>query len=237
MRSYADERLDSIAREKAAHYAVCSGCYTCKGAAGGFTAPVESDFAMVEAQADLPRGGGKPAPKIDVDGAVEAGVFLEGYTGSWQFMLTLQSELRTGKLRFTPRVVEVILNCKAREAAWAEQRAPLAKAIETAAAAPVAAPATEGWYEVDGSVVKVQRAVNGSGNLYAKRLVVTEGDGSWEYVPGLIRQCNDSNRLSAERAMAMGKLYGVCMICGRTLTDETSIERGIGPICLGKMEG
>lgn len=32
-------------------------------------------------------------------------------------------------------------------------------------------------------------------------------------------------------AIAFGKEWGVCCICNRTLTDETSIANGIGPIC------
>lgn len=32
-------------------------------------------------------------------------------------------------------------------------------------------------------------------------------------------------------AIAYGKKYGICCVCGRELTDPASIERGIGPIC------
>ncbi len=41
--------------------------------------------------------------------------------------------------------------------------------------------------------------------------------------------------LTLELAKEYGKLYGQCMICGRTLTNEDSIEAGIGPICAGKL--
>jgi hypothetical protein len=223
--------LSSVDRMKAAHYAVCTGCSTCQPS--NFPKAAPSKLVLTEAAADAPRGGKRtPAPMVDVDKAVEAGAWLEAYTGTWSFMQTLQSELRAGKLRFTPRVIEVILNAKAREAAWAEQRAPLAEAIKSAVAV---SEASEGWYEIDGAVVKVQKAIHGSGKLYAKRLNVEVGAASWEYVPGLVRQCNDSNRLSAERAMEMGQLYGVCVVCGAVLTDEQSIARGIGPICFGKL--
>jgi hypothetical protein len=40
--------------------------------------------------------------------------------------------------------------------------------------------------------------------------------------------------LKKEEAIHFGKLYGICAICGRLLTDETSIEAGIGPICASK---
>lgn len=44
-----------------------------------------------------------------------------------------------------------------------------------------------------------------------------------------------------EAAKAYGKLTGSCSCCGRTLTDPTSIELGIGPVCIehwfGPVEG
>lgn len=33
------------------------------------------------------------------------------------------------------------------------------------------------------------------------------------------------------QAIAYGKEYGVCALCGRDLSDPISVERGIGPIC------
>ena len=41
-------------------------------------------------------------------------------------------------------------------------------------------------------------------------------------------------KLTEDTAAKLGKLYGTCVICNRRLTDEQSIERGIGPICLEK---
>jgi hypothetical protein len=35
-------------------------------------------------------------------------------------------------------------------------------------------------------------------------------------------------------AVAFGKRYGACSVCGRTLENEESINRGIGPICAEK---
>jgi len=34
--------------------------------------------------------------------------------------------------------------------------------------------------------------------------------------------------------VSFGRLTGACACCGRTLTDPTSIERGVGPICAQK---
>lgn len=125
---------------------------------------------------------------------------------------------------------------------------------------------TEGLYRSAGTIYKVQRAVHGSGNLYAKVLVEThEGRcgghmeqgpsgfdapleycneqatcaqwvaGEWEfqYAPGALRRINPADRMTLEQAQEWGRLYGTCARCGRTLTDEDSIARGLGPICAG----
>lgn len=90
-----------------------------------------------------------------------------------------------------------------------------------------------GIYLIDGDVVKVQKAVHGSGNMYAKRLVVDApgAKGRFEYAPGLIRKVTPEARMTLDQAVEYGAIYGVCCNCGRTLTDEKSIEAGIGPVC------
>jgi hypothetical protein len=99
----------------------------------------------------------------------------------------------------------------------------------------------EGMYrrvrECDATIYKVQRAVHGSCNLYAKKLVVT---GSAEYgnvkvtfvyAPGALKGISAEDKLSYADAKAFGALYGTCCRCGRTLTHELSIALGIGPVC------
>lgn len=90
-----------------------------------------------------------------------------------------------------------------------------------------------GMYLVDGTVYKVQRAMHGSGNLYAK--VLNTETGSFSYAPGAIRQIRAEHRMTLDMAKEFGALYGMCCRCGRTLTDETSIEAGIGPYCAGRL--
>jgi hypothetical protein len=105
----------------------------------------------------------------------------------------------------------------------------------------------EGMHFIDGVVIKVQRAVHGSGNLYAKQLVVlTEAelaaDGTvlvpatakFEYAPGVVNKTSVETLMTKEDGAKFGRLYGMCIKCAATLTDEESIERGMGPICAGK---
>jgi hypothetical protein len=104
------------------------------------------------------------------------------------------------------------------------------KELPNLAAAAAKVEIEDGMYVLGERIIKVQEARNGSGNLYAKELI----DGSFEYVPGLIRKMKDARRMTLDEAKAYGKLYGVCCVCGRDLTDEGSIAAGIGPICAGK---
>jgi hypothetical protein len=116
------------------------------------------------------------------------------------------------------------------------KNAPKAKGDNATGAA--ANPVTEaGMYKKDGVIYKVQLAVHGSGNLYAKKLVPGNAYGdkaSFTYVPGAISKLTADDKLSLEEAKEFGALYGSCCVCGRTLTDENSIAAGIGPVCATK---
>lgn len=114
-----------------------------------------------------------------------------------------------------------------------------------------------GMYRLDGVVYKVQLAVHGSGHPYAKSLVelnecavcgdqyddehfsLTEHEFKptfkFQYHAGAIRKLRPEHRMTLEEAKEFGKLYGTCCVCGRTLTNETSIEEGIGPVCGGRV--
>jgi hypothetical protein len=63
--------------------------------------------------------------------------------------------------------------------------------------------------------------------------------GKWEFVyaPAAIHALSEETRMSGDVASHFGKLYGVCCVCARVLTDEKSIAAGIGPVCASKLEG
>ena len=89
-------------------------------------------------------------------------------------------------------------------------------------------------YLVDGAVYKVQRAVHGSGRLYAKRL--NPETAQFVYEAGAIHKIRPEHRMTLEQAKEFGAIYGICCSCGATLTDEKSIEAGIGPWCAKKFK-
>ena len=89
----------------------------------------------------------------------------------------------------------------------------------------------------DERIYKMYKAINGDHML----LKVLEADkftkkGSFKYHGAANKRGNQPlERLTLEEAKKFGAVYGVCAMCGRTLTDETSIANGIGPICAGKV--
>lgn len=92
----------------------------------------------------------------------------------------------------------------------------------------------EGFYTMDGSVFKI--VLSQTGNLYAKKLQFTHDEPVWVFEKGIMRMIERSaKRLSAEEAGKYGRISGICIICGQRLTNEESIERGIGPVCAGKL--
>jgi hypothetical protein len=96
------------------------------------------------------------------------------------------------------------------------------------------------YRSADGSVYKVQESKQ-SGNLYAQKLTPIGGDRlnetgatvhwTFVYAPGAIKSLTPADRLTLEQAKAFGIKYGVCIVCGRLLSDAKSVANGIGPVC------
>jgi hypothetical protein len=100
--------------------------------------------------------------------------------------------------------------------------------------------ADEGFYKVGTTYFKVQKALHGSGRLYAKELVqLPEKDesgkliskGHWEMARGVVYRLRKEDMLTGEEAAKFGQLYGICVYCWSELTDERSIAVGYGPTC------
>lgn len=105
----------------------------------------------------------------------------------------------------------------------------------------------------DGTIYKVQwnRGSGDGRRLYAKMLVVDrldtntsfstevlESEGSdainvrFVYAQGAMKYIRPEWKMTMEEAKAFGALYGICVRCGRDLTKEESIERGMGSTCV-----
>ena len=103
----------------------------------------------------------------------------------------------------------------------------------------------DGLYRTpDGQIYKVQVALYGSGRLYAKQLVelaaprILKNDKirthAFEIEHSAISRLTPAMKMTREEAMVWGKLYGTCCRCGLSLTDDASIDRGLGKICFTK---
>lgn len=69
-----------------------------------------------------------------------------------------------------------------------------------------------------------------TGNWYAKRF--DDKTGAWEYAgKAPLHILTAANKITAEQAAAFGAVYGSCVNCGKTLTDERSIAVGYGSTC------
>lgn len=108
--------------------------------------------------------------------------------------------------------------------------------------APAPVEVTEGMWKLGDRIIKVQIAHHGSGHLYGKELIVTgspldlPAGHRWQKLTGAVRMLREQGgrKMTLQEAVQFGRLYGFCCRCGTILTDENSIEAGIGPVCAGK---
>lgn len=109
---------------------------------------------------------------------------------------------------------------------------------------PIPTPTPIGWTMADsgiyqepssGRIFKVYESVK-SGRILCKYLVVDKvrNKGKFVYMGLASRFVQHEWKMTEEDARKFGKVYGICCVCGRTLTDEESVANGIGPICAGK---
>lgn len=88
-----------------------------------------------------------------------------------------------------------------------------------------------GMYQTpDGEVYRVQPSRE-TGNLYAKHMLV---GGGFEYERGAINKLTPADKMTLAQAKAWGMATGVCCVCGAFLTDQNSVDEGIGPVCAKK---
>jgi hypothetical protein len=92
-------------------------------------------------------------------------------------------------------------------------------------------PLTEGMYvTTDNKIFKVYENQEHT-RILCKELI----DGSFEYLGmAQYKLPKDARKMTLDEAKAYGKVTGTCCVCSRRLTDEGSIEAGIGPVCASK---
>lgn len=149
-----------------------------------------------------------------------------------------QHTIRCAHCKKSHRTVAEVLSCSKVEAS---QESVLANEVYKSAAPQEM---TDGIWKIGDIIYKViyNKASGDGRRLYAKMLVKTfRPDGktllsaSWHYTPGAMRDLAlKGKKLTLDEAKEFGHLYGICCNCLRDLTNETSIELGIGPVCRTK---
>ena len=150
--------------------------------------------------------------------------WLASYSGTFEFLVDLKAK---GGIR-TDRLACGVLNC------WrADLRMQGAKQGKKPGAPAFKVATDPGVHRgTDGQVYKLQRSQN-SGKLYAKVMGATPGQ--WSYVGSApIRSgvVTAETVITLDDAAALGLQFGICVMCGRELTDPKSIAQGIGPVCI-----
>ena len=102
------------------------------------------------------------------------------------------------------------------------------------AAKPTVDPSLEAntFHAVDGEFYRVV-ANQWSGALYAQKWNAFAR--RFGKAPRAIFLLSAATLATQEQAAQFGQQFGVCGICGRTLTDPPSVARGIGPVCLKRL--
>jgi hypothetical protein len=179
----------------------------------------------------------------------------------FEFASDMLAKVQRGEALTTP-MVDAIGRCMAKDKERAEQRAAEAFAAQVRAE-PVNAVNLEAveqafarakqqgikWPKLVLDGFKLAPA--GAGSRNAGSIYVTKGadrDGTYlgrvmrgEFLP--TRECDDGTKAKVLEALAdplasavaYGKKFGRCSVCMRELSDEDSIERGIGPVCAERM--
>lgn len=113
------------------------------------------------------------------------------------------------------------------------------KMIETAHEAPaaeriaIADLVAEGFYNLDGEIYQVV-SNKAATKRYAKLMTVVNGKRKFSYAAGVIMSLTPRHKVTPIQAKMFGDTHHFCLCCGRELTVELSIQRGVGPICWEK---
>jgi hypothetical protein len=92
------------------------------------------------------------------------------------------------------------------------------------------APAEVGIYVFGEAVIKVKKTKNDR-NFAVEIGTTTRGHHKPIPRKGLVYKLTADMKMSAKQAKAYGDKFGVCVNCGKALSDPASVRLGMGPVC------
>jgi hypothetical protein len=228
-------------------YTFSGPCFACKGTG-------KQMFKTSPAARAASRESAQNAKDRKARESVEA--FMAAHPKEWAWMMArggkfdfalkmLQAVAQYGDLseRQLATVTRLMLQDEERDAARTAAKAeaeakavavditPIMKAMETAMANDIKRPllrAGDFKFAYKPGVIYVR---NRSGDIYYGKIVdgrfFQSRDCTAEDQAKIVEVASDP----MQAAIAYGRREGACAICGRTLTNHESIDRGIGPIC------
>lgn len=92
------------------------------------------------------------------------------------------------------------------------------------------------YVDADGAIFRVKRSRQ-NGALYAMRFFPQAHTRAsrFVYARGAIARLTADQRITLEKAQEIGIQFGICCVCGATLTAEQSVASGIGPVCASRI--
>lgn len=220
-------------------------CFACQGK-GGKTFKTDAATRASSRAADADRKVRKAENNWNAYATANsvAAAWISANTGKFEFATAMSEAVRKyGSLTEKQQVaVDRCIACDADRAEQAKARVANAPVIDVAPVADYFARQRGfGHYKLRLDTFIFSPAGSASANMGA--IYVKEGE---QYLGKIMggkflgsRECtpDQSVRILAaaadplNAARAYGKRFGVCSVCGRTLSDPVSIANGIGPIC------
>lgn len=137
--------------------------------------------------------------------------------------ITVPAELQRGITK--ARASELIGELKALP--WVPKNGAAVSSSEAAA---------EGVYELDGTFYAVRTSRNDNTRRYAYKAIVTDTAVDFEFAKGAVYRLADARVLTVAEVEALSLQFSKCFLCGRVLKAKDSKARGIGPVCVKKVE-
>lgn len=200
---------------------------------------------VVAAIRALPQGEKFTAADVTRPLQLWATEWAKTWEGTFEFMVDMRKAATEHRTGLSVGQAKGVLNVF-RADYWRAEMAKREDEKKEAAARPAPAELDDAVYRVGDTYYMVYHTIHGANQQVAKKLIVTDTgqvdedghpiyEGEWEYVgKSPLRTIKPEMRLTQEEAAQFGKVYGLCVRCGRGLTRDESKHVGYGSTCAAR---